>query len=122
MARRLQPTQGKVQEPKPVGTPPKRELDLHAQIIEHCGKQWPPWKYIHANPTVKSTIQRGAPDFPIIYLPRGRFVQIECKSKDGKLDEAQVVWKAEVERLEHKVYVVRSIEEFLAAVEEVMRT
>lgn len=91
------------------------ELDLHNEIIKHCCAQFPQWKYIHANPTVKSTIQVGAQDFTI-FLPGRRTLCIECKSKDGKVDPDQRIWHKEMQMLGHDVHVIRSMEEFLKLV------
>lgn len=105
------------------GTPPslgraikskiERELALHDQIIAHCSKQWPRWKYIRANPAAKSTIAEGCQDFTI-FLPGGRVLCVECKRTDGKLGDTQQIWAKEMEMLGHKVHVVRSMDEFLA--------
>lgn len=89
---------------------------LHEKIMEHCDKQWPRWKYIHARTDQKSTIGVGVHDFTI-YLPGGRLLNIECKTKDGKLTEEQAIWIKELEMLEHPVHIVRSLAEFIAIAE-----
>ena len=66
-----------------------REIPLHNKIIKHCNAQFPRWLYIHANPSAPSTIQEGAPDFPIIYLPNGKYVTCEIKTATGKLSDKQ---------------------------------
>lgn len=91
------------------------ELDLHNDIIKHCRTHFPQWKYIHANPTVKSTISVGAQDFTI-FLPGGRTLCIECKAKGGKVDPDQRIWHKEMQMLGHDVHVIRSMKDFLKLV------
>lgn len=94
-----------------------REMDLHDDIIAHCNQQRPRWKYIRANPVVESTIAEGSQDFTL-FLPVGRLLCIECKSKTGKLSPKQLAWRLEMEMLGHTVHVVRSFSEFLSLVTE----
>lgn len=89
------------------------EADLHTQIIAHCNAQWPPWNVIHARMDKASTLEAGAPDFTI-QLPAGRTLCVECKTKSGKLSEAQRNWAHKAKALGHTVHVVRSLAEFLA--------
>lgn len=88
---------------------------LHAQIVEWCGKQWPPVKFIQARADKKSTIAVGACDF-VLFLPAGRTVLVECKAKNGKLSKEQAIWAKELEMLGHTVYLVRSMADVLAVV------
>lgn len=88
------------------------EIPLHNKIIDYCKSQWPVWKYIHANPVVKSTIQKGCQDFTI-FTPGGRTLCIECKARNEKPDKDQQIWHKEMEMLGHTVHVVRSFDEFL---------
>lgn len=90
-----------------------RESKLHEQIIEHCNKQWPRWKYRHARMDRATTEEKGVEDFTI-FMPNGKTLHVECKKRDGKLDEDQRNWQHELGRLGHAVHVVRSFEEFLA--------
>lgn len=110
---------------KPVSDVPEdasvKELPLHDKIIEHCDAQRPRWKYIRANPVVKSTIKKGAQDFTV-FLPGGVTLCIECKSRDGKLDPEQRIWAREMEMLGHHVHLVRSYSEFLSLVAEESKT
>ena len=92
-----------------------QEIPLHNAIIKHCNSQWPRWLYLHANPAVKSTIAKGCQDCTI-FMPGGRVVCVEVKTKTGKLSEDQRNWAHEMERLGHHVWVVRSMAEFLEAV------
>lgn len=100
-------------EPKPKGI--DSELGLHTDIIKFCLSQWPRWKYIHANPVTKSTIQKGCQDFTI-FMPGGKTVCIECKDKYDKQRPDQLIWAKEMEMLGHTVYVVRSMEDFNTAI------
>ncbi len=88
------------------------EMDLHREIVAHCDQQWPRWKYIRARSDTESTIQAGCQDFTI-FRPGGKTLCVECKSKNGKLSEAQSGWAHEMGRLGHRVHVVRSMDEFL---------
>lgn len=100
---------------KKVATAVDKEIPLHNRIIEWCLKQWPRIKYIHANPAVKSTIAKGANDF-FLFLPGGKILLIECKTRDGKLSKDQLIWGAEMRALGHTVHTVRSMEEFLTLI------
>jgi len=93
--------------------PVERERDLHGQIIEWCDKQWPRWKYIHSRMDKSSTISVGAQDFTI-FTPNGQTVCIECKRKGEKMNASQLAWELEMNRLGHEVYVVRSMDDFMA--------
>lgn len=99
--------------PPPPSNAAKRELELHDQIIKYCNEQWPRWKYIHANPTDRSTIAPGAQDFTI-FLPGKVVLCIECKAKTGKQSDDQLIWACEMKRLGFTVEVVRAFEEFVA--------
>lgn len=94
------------------------EIPLHNEIIKDCNAHWPKWKYIHANPSEPSGIQTGAPDFPIIYLPGGKFIIVECKAKGGKLRPEQLAFKVELEMIGHRVHVVYSMDDYRAALRE----
>ena len=91
------------------------ELILHDEIMAHCNAQWPRWMFIRARSDQPSTIAAGVQDFTI-FLPGGRVLCIECKSRTGKLSEEQRNWHHEMGRVGHHVQVVRSMEDFLAVV------
>ena len=99
--------------PLPMAGAVEDERELHAQIIAHCNAQWPPWNAIHARMDKASTLEAGAPDFTI-QLPAGRTLYVECKTKTGKLSEAQRNWAHMAKALGHTVHVVRSLADFLA--------
>jgi len=88
------------------------EIPLHNRIIKHCNEQFPRWVYLHANPAAKSTIRKGAADFTI-FLPPGRVLCVECKARDGKLSQDQLIFIKEMEMVGTKVHVVDSFDEFL---------
>lgn len=109
----------KLREPPSEFKPCEKEVGkggLHEQIMHHCDHQWPRWKYIHARTDVPSTIQTGAPDFPVIYLPAGKILIIEAKRGEEKLKTAQNIFIHELAMLGHKVEIVRSFEQFLKLV------
>ena len=91
---------------------PETEAPLHNEIAAWCNAQWPKWKFIHARMDRKATIGEGVHDFTI-YAPAGRVLNIECKSRTGKLSEEQRDWSHELERNGHAVHVVRTMAEFL---------
>ena len=86
---------------------------LHQKITQHCDSQWPRWKCIHCRTDKRSTVGVGVHDFTI-YLPGGRLLNVECKTRTGKPTPEQLAWAKELEMLGHTVHVVRSMEEFLA--------
>lgn len=91
------------------------EIPLHHKIMKWCDEQWPRVKYIRARSDMESTIAEGCQDFTV-FMPGGRTVCIECKAKDGKMKDAQLSWKAEMEKLGHVIHIVRSMEEFREAI------
>lgn len=90
------------------------ESELHKQILAWCDTQLPCVPYIHARMDQRSTIGEGCQDFTIFY--RNRVFCIECKSKTGKRDGAQVVWAFLMEKQGFTVHVVRSFQQFLELV------
>lgn len=91
----------------------ERELDLHAEIIKFCNAQWPPWTFVHSDPTRKSRVTPGAPDF-VIAIPDAKTLYVECKDREGKLSQDQMEFKKKIEMLGHMFHVVRSMDEFRA--------
>jgi len=88
------------------------ERELHDDIMRHCDKQWPRWKYIHARMDQKSTVAVGSQDFTI-FASGGRTFCIEVKTRNGKLSEDQLAWRKEMEMLGHTVHLVKSMEQFI---------
>jgi adenosyl cobinamide kinase/adenosyl cobinamide phosphate guanylyltransferase len=89
------------------------EKELHRQIMAHCDAQWPRWKYIHSRMDQRPTQEAGVPDF-VIVLPQGRTLYVEAKRPGEKLSPAQRDWQAEMAKLNHTVYVVHDLKEFLS--------
>ena len=96
----------------PMSKAVERELDLHNEIIAFCNKQWPKWKYVHADPTRRSCIAKGWPDFTIL-VPGNRVLIGECKDKDGKLSVDQRNCHHEIQMLDIDVKIWRSMDDFL---------
>lgn len=92
----------------------ERESDLHQQIVDWAKAQWSRVMLIRARMDKMSTIAVGAHDITA-FLPGGKVMCIECKSKGSKLRPEQLAWKLEMERLGHTVHVVYSFAEFQAA-------
>jgi hypothetical protein len=92
----------------------KREITgLHHPIIEECKRRG--WKYVHSDPTRRTTCGDGVCDF-IIYADRGRMFHVECKALNGKLSMEQRIFIVWVEHLGHKVHVITAMSEFMEAV------
>jgi len=92
-----------------------KEEELCQEIIKACDARR--WMCVRSRTDMPTTSMPGYPDFDI-WAEGGRRFAIECKTKVGKLSPAQLGFHGWAERLGHKVYVVRSIAEFL----EVIRT
>ena len=100
---------------RPAAAPPPLEKELHRQIMDHCDKQWPRWKYVHSRMDKPTGTGAGVSDF-VIFLPCARILIVEVKRPGQKLSLAQHAWHAELAKLGHTVYVVHDLKEFLAAV------
>jgi hypothetical protein len=68
-----------------------------------------------------TTIQLGVCDF-ILFIPHGRLLLIECKTRTGKLTTDQMSWIAEMKNLGHTINVVRGWEEFESLVIPLLRS
>lgn len=86
---------------------------LHEQIMRWCDQQWPPWKYIHSRTDRKSTVALGSPDF-VIFAPASRTLCLECKQPGRKRTPEQLGFALQMEKLGHKVWLVTTMQEFLA--------
>lgn len=62
-------------------------------------------------------VPAGTPDL-ICLLPGSRVVWLEVKTKTGKLNNNQVKWHGHAGRIGHAVYVVRTTQEAVDALEE----
>lgn len=92
-----------------------REIKLAEAIRDHCAKQWPPWLVSSARTDVPSTLPVGYPDMTV-WGP-GWVALLELKSKTGKPSPAQREWGAKFAALGWTMHVIRTMDEFLAAVE-----
>jgi len=91
------------------------EKKLHRDIMDHCDKQWPRWKYVHSRIDKRTRNESGVPDF-IIALPMARTLYVEAKRPGEKPSLAQCTWHAEMAKLGHTVQIVHDMAEFLQAV------
>lgn len=91
-----------------------QEIGLHREIMKECRRRG--WVYVYHDPTRRTGATLGCPDF-IIYAQNGVVVNIECKTRAGKLSADQVKFKAAVELLGHEYLVVRSLKAFLRIAE-----
>jgi len=110
----------KNQEQIPQDAVSREVSELHEPIIRWCQAQVPFVPFIHARTDRKSTIAEGAPDFAIFY--QGHALLIECKTKTGKMSPEQLGWALAAERQHFRVLVVRSMSEFLEAVNQIIES
>lgn len=89
---------------------------LHEQIQAYCRSQWPRWLVIAARTDLPSTLPVGCQDLTC-FLPGGRVVCIELKSRIGKMSAAQRDWAHEMKRIGHEVFIVKSFADFLSVVQ-----
>jgi hypothetical protein len=89
--------------------PVEAEADLHDEIIAHCRSKG--WAYAHNRMDKKSTAGNGVADF-IIFADSGRVFAIECKSRSGKRTVAQMGFAMQLNKLGHKCWCIKSMEEF----------
>lgn len=86
---------------------------IQDEIAKFCNSQFPRWKFIHSRTDRRSTTPVGSPDF-VVFIPGGRVLCVECKSKSGKLSIEQLAWSKEMGMIGHTIHVVRSLGEFIA--------
>ncbi len=89
------------------------EADLQRDIATYCRQRG--WIADRGSMAHRTFRQIGEPDF-CIWADRGRVFSIECKARLGKLTTEQLARQMMMERLGHKVHVVRSMREFLEIV------
>lgn len=101
----------------PAKAPTDQDLEktLHKEIIQFCARQ----KWIACHGAMHRPTHRtlGEPDF-IILAPRGKVLFIECKGPKGETSDDQWEFHDNAAQLGHKVYHVRSMDEFIAALVE----
>jgi len=49
-----------------------------------------------------------------VYLPNARVILLEFKSAKGRQSDAQKAYQAKAEKLGHKYYIIRSLDDFIA--------
>ena len=54
--------------------------------------------------------KKGSPDI-LIFINKGQVIHLEVKTKKGSLSEDQIKWKKNVEKLGHKFFIARSIDD-----------
>jgi hypothetical protein len=95
--------------------PCDRESKLRERILEYCDAQRPRWMVEWARSDKRSTLPPGCQDLAI-WGPHPLCLLIELKTKTGKLDKDQMIWKNRMNLLGWEVHVVRSWEDFVNAV------
>lgn len=100
-------------EPPPAADAVIIESTLHDQIMSECRVRG--WKAIHSRMDKRSTVGEGVCDF-VIFADNGRVICCECKTRSGKLSMEQNAFIAWLDKLGHKVSVVRNFSEFLEIV------
>lgn len=101
--------------PQSTSEPCDRESKLRESILGYCESQWPRWKCVWARSDKKSTLPLGCQDLTI-FADGGRVILVELKTKTGKQSEDQRNWAHEMSKLGFEVFIIRSFEEFMAAV------
>lgn len=101
--RKIQPSSGGVND----------ESELHQAIIAECNRRG--WIAFHGSMAHRTFRVVGEPDLQIL-ADGGRLFLIECKTKTGKLSPEQQAIHAWANKLGHKVFVVRSFEQFLESI------
>lgn len=89
------------------------EADLHDKIDAECRRRG--WVTVHSRMDRATTTAVGLCDF-IIFADGGVVINIECKSRSGKLSLPQLSFIAAMKRCGHEVHTVRSFSEFMRIV------
>lgn len=90
------------------------ESKLHDAIIAECRHRG--WICFHGSMAHRAMRTLGEPDFTIL-ADRGRIFFIEAKTRTGKLSREQLGLQLWAENLGHKIHTVRSLADFLKAIE-----
>lgn len=96
----------------------EHESDLHDQIAAELVRRR--WYFCHSRMDRPTTTQKGVVDF-IIAAPDGITYWCEVKRKNGKLTPEQNITRHVLLGLNHRHFVARSMDEFLAAINPVDR-
>lgn len=102
------PAPGVAQSPQAAS---RSEADLHDKISKHCRENG--WVCFHGSMAHRAMRTIGENDFHCL-LPGGIVLFVECKTKTGKLSPEQLGMKMWMEKLGHKMHVIRTLEEFVA--------
>lgn len=86
-----------------------KENELHEAILDSCAARG--WIALHGAMSRRTYRTLGEPDF-IVLADAGRCWHIECKTRAGKLSQAQQAMAAHYRKLGHAYHVIRSIEDF----------
>jgi len=90
--------------------PYEDEGKLQQEIREDVQRRG--WICFYSRMDVPATTRIGTPDF-IIGMDGGRTLYVECKSKNGKVEDEQAATIAWLRKLGHRVVVVASMKEYL---------
>lgn len=90
------------------------ESKLHAAILEECERRG--WLVFHGSMAHRTYRTPGEPDF-IILADGGATILVEAKTRTGKLSTDQLGVMAMAKKLDHTIHVVRSMNDFRAAIE-----
>ncbi len=88
------------------------EGTLQKDIEDYCKGRG--WICLRSRMDMATTRMPGEPDLEIL-CPEGKTLRIECKTAKGKCTSEQLGFHQLAERLGHKVYVVRNLDGFFAA-------
>jgi hypothetical protein len=90
------------------------ESDLHGEILSECKRRG--WIALHGSMAHRTYRSLGEFDFTIL-ADAGRVLLVEAKAKRGKLSPEQRALHAWARKLGHTVYIVRSMSDFVWAVQ-----
>jgi hypothetical protein len=90
------------------------ESDLHGEILDECKRRG--WIALHGSMAHRTYRNLGEFDFTIL-ADCGRVLLVEAKAKRGKLSPEQRALHAWARKLGHTVYAVRSMSDFVWAVQ-----
>ena len=101
----------------PAGDDLPPEKLIQRRIIEYCRSQ--NWLCCAGAMHLPTARPPGEPDM-YIWIP-GRIVPVEVKTSRGKLSPEQVVFHHLASKLGHQILVVRSLQEFIEAINGILR-
>jgi hypothetical protein len=92
------------------------ESKLQAKIEKWCDTWGHPKLSFRQSPKIKTILPPGMPDL-VIFLPKGRVLCLELKSRSGRLSDAQKQMKLQFMHHGHDIIEVRSFRSFLKIIE-----